>query len=120
VAGDFNMIPGMRTHRTLKNANLLDSHGDAPTPTWTNTDPKQPIQFRLDYIFHDGHTRVVGTRVEPGEGSDHLLVSTDFAWAETETDSGAGANRQVATVAEPPTDSRKTPTSNEPTDTHDD
>lgn len=81
VAGDFNVAPWSRNFRaTLERSGLSDSAaGHGLAPSWPSQFP--PVGMRIDHCWVSHHWRTVEVRLGPSNGSDHLPLIVDLAWA---------------------------------------
>lgn len=81
VAGDFNVAPWSRNFRvTLERSGLSDAAaGHGLAPSWPSQFP--PVGMRIDHCWVSHHWRSVSVRLGPSNGSDHLPLIADLAWA---------------------------------------
>ncbi|MCE9605890.1 MAG: endonuclease/exonuclease/phosphatase family protein [Planctomycetia bacterium] len=80
VAGDLNTT-GWSPHFTdlLARTTLRDSRlGQGLQATWPTNVP-QPLRITIDHFLVSSEVRVLGRRVGPDIGSDHLPIEMDFA-----------------------------------------
>jgi vancomycin resistance protein VanJ len=81
LLGDFNIVPGSRSYRLLRQAGLIDTFRYAGAG-WGLTSPTRyqylpiplPRLVRIDYIWATAHFVPLAGAVGPHIGSDHLPV----------------------------------------------
>src|SRR3989344_2973234 len=82
VMGDFNAIPESNTIRIMKRV-FIDTDL-AGTPTWSmypegcDVCNPQSVDIRLDYMFTTPDLKVLSSRVENSNASDHLPISAEI------------------------------------------
>ena len=81
VTGDFNNTPWSASFRAfLAASGLRDSaQGRGPLLTWPTTSIP-PVRIPLDHCFHSDAVRILGRRLGPDIGSDHLPLIIDVAF----------------------------------------
>jgi len=81
VAGDFNVAPWSHNFRaTLERSGLSDcAAGHGLAPSWPSQFP--PLGIRIDHCWASHHWRSIDVRLGPSNGSDHLPLIADLAWA---------------------------------------
>ncbi|MEM6990243.1 MAG: endonuclease/exonuclease/phosphatase family protein [Myxococcota bacterium] len=85
IVGDFNTLSSLSVVSRLKTAGYVDSQAHDPRhrndPTWHWTWDGNPIELRIDYIFHSAEARTQSVRVIDRGPSDHYPVVATLAWA---------------------------------------
>lgn len=83
VCGDFNSLSTFVAPTHLTKLGFTDSFASINSnpdsqPTWRWMLGRQPLQLRIDYIYHSNHFQTSSSKTVPTIGSDHSLLVSEL------------------------------------------